>query len=418
MVRFLYTFLFYLILPVVLIRLLWRSLRQPAYRKRMGERFGYYPFQLEKCIWVHAVSVGEAIAAIPLIKALQARYPHMKIVVTTMTPTGAERVQTALSDSVIHAYIPYDLPSFMQRFIKTVNPVICIIMETELWPNLLTACDQYQVPVCLVNARLSEKSARGYRFISATTRKMLAQINLIAAHGQVDAERFIALGAARDRMIVTGNIKFDIELSAEIIEKSMALRHELGDRFIWIAASTHEGEEEIILAAHQKIREVNSDALLILVPRHPARFPAIAALSEKTFTTARRSLNHACTQETAVYLGDTMGELLMLYGAADIAFVAGSLVPRGGHNMLEPSAFGKPILTGQHLFNFAEISELFVSARALIKVSDAEALASQMIYLMQHPIEQKEMGARALQVINENRGALQKQITLVSSLIA
>lgn len=416
-VRFLYTFLFYLILPVILLRLLRRSLRQPAYRKRFPERFGYHPFKLEKCIWVHAVSVGEAIAAIPLIKGLQARYPQMKIVVTTMTPTGAERVQTAFGASVIHAYIPYDLPSFMQRLIKTIHPVICIIMETELWPNLLAACDKHHVPVCLVNARLSEKSARGYRLISAITRKMLAQIHLIAAHGQADAERFIALGAASDRMIVTGNIKFDIEISAEIIAKSAALRQELGDRFIWIAASTHEGEEEIILAAHQKILAVNPHALLILVPRHPARFSAMAALSEKTFATARRSLNQTCTAETAVYLGDTMGELLMLYGAADVAFVAGSLVPRGGHNMLEPSAFGKPVLTGNYLFNFAEISDLFVSARALIKVNDAEMLASQLIHLMQHPAEQKEMGARALQVISQNRGALQKQITLVSSLI-
>lgn len=397
---------------------MWRSLRAPVYRKRLGERFGFYPYKLEKCIWVHAVSVGETIAAIPLIKALKARYPELQMLVTTMTPTGAERVKAAFADSVTHAYIPYDLPLAMQRFITTMQPVICVIMETELWPNLLAACQRNHVPVCLVNARLSEKSARGYQAIASLTREMLQRINLIAAHGQADANRFIALGANKANMIVTvtGNIKFDIELPADMIEKSQLLRDELGkDRFIWIAASTHEGEEEIILTAHQKLRLQHPDALLMLVPRHPARFDAIAKLAELSFVTARRSLKQTCKRETAVYLGDTMGELLLMYGAADVAFVAGSLIPRGGHNMLEPGALAKPILTGTHLFNFAEISELFVAAHALTKVKDADSLAKQLMYLIQHPEEQKEMGERALQVVATNRGALAKQVELVCS---
>lgn len=416
--HFLYTFLFYLALPFIFMRLIWRSLRQPAYRKRLTERLGFYPFSLEKCIWIHAVSVGETIAAIPLIKSLKSRYPHLQMLVTTMTPTGAERVKSAFGDTVKHAYLPYDLPSAMKRFIKAMNPVICIIMETELWPNLISVCHQRKIPITLLNARLSEKSAKGYARIAPLTKEMLEQINLIAAHGVKDAIRFIALGAAKDKTIVTGNIKFDIEISPEIPAKSASLREQLGkDRFIWIAASTHEGEEEIILQAHAKLREKNPDALLMLVPRHPDRFDAIAKLSEQDFATVRRSKNETCTNQTAVYLGDTMGELLVLYGAADVAFVAGSLIPRGGHNMLEPGALGKPILTGEHLFNFAEISELFVSANAMNKVKDADELASQLISLMQHPDEQRKMGERALQVIANNRGALAKQVELASSLV-
>jgi 3-deoxy-D-manno-octulosonic-acid transferase len=291
-------------------------------------------------------------------------------------------------------------------------------METELWPNLLAVCERNRVPVCLVNARLSEKSARGYHMIAPLAREMLQRINLIAAHGQIDADRLIALGAPTERMIVTGNIKFDIEIPTDIVANSHALRDALGkDRFIWIAASTHEGEEDIILAAHQTLRLTHPNALLMLVPRHPARFDAIAKSAEQSFVIARRSVKQPCTPDTAVYLGDTMGELLLMYGAADVAFVAGSLIPRGGHNMLEPGALAKPILTGPHLFNFAEISELFVAANALTKVNDAESLASQLNYLIQHPVEQKEMGARALQVVAANRGALEKQVKLVCGFI-
>lgn len=416
--RYLYTFLFYLALPFVFLRLLWRSLRQPAYRKRMMERLGYYPFSLEKCIWIHAVSVGETIAAIPLIKILKSRYPNLPMLVTTMTPTGAERVKSVFGETVMHAYLPYDLPGAIKRFINTMHPVVCIIMETELWPNMLAVCHQYKIPVSLLNARLSEKSAKGYQRIAPLTRNMLQQINLIASHGKQDALRFIALGAPESRMNVTGNIKFDIEIPAEIPAKSELLREQLGkDRFIWIAASTHEGEEEMILAAHAKLRAINPDALLMLVPRHPDRFDAIAKLSGQMFSTVRRSKNESCTANTAVYLGDTMGELLILYGAADVAFVAGSLIPRGGHNMLEPAALGKPILTGEYLFNFAEISELFVIAQAMQKVKDVDALAAQLIFLMQHPDEQRKMGERALQVVAENRGALARQVALVNTLI-
>lgn len=412
--RYLYSFLLYLSLPYLFLRLLWRSRKQPEYRQRLGERLGFYPERLHNCIWVHAVSVGETLAAIPLIKFLLAKYPQYPILVTTMTPTGAARVKTAFNHGVTHAYIPYDFPGAVSRFLSAMQPRVAVIMETELWPNLLHACRKRNIPVCLVNARLSEKSARGYQRIAPLTRKMLNDINVIAAHGQADAERFIALGAPGERVIITGNIKFDIELPQDLSARSAALRESLGkDRFVWIAASTHEGEEEIVLAAHKKLREQVPQALLVLVPRHPDRFDAIAKLAQQSFPTARRSQQQAVTNETAVYLGDTMGELLLLYGASDVAFVAGSLIPRGGHNMLEPGALGKPILTGPHLFNFAEISEMFVAAKAMNIVTNAEELGAELIRLAQDSAARADMGQRSLQVMADNRGALAKQMEII-----
>jgi len=417
-VRILYRILFYLALPLIFIRLWWKSRRQPAYRQRLSERLGFYPFHLDHCIWVHAVSMGETIAAIPLIKALKTRYPQIPMLVTTMTPTGTERVKMAFGDSVKHVYLPYDFPGGVKRFLTAMKPVVAVIMETELWPTLVAECAKKQIPLCLVNARLSEKSAQGYARIQPLTREMLQQLTMIAAHGQADAERFIDLGALPSKVNVTGNIKFDLVLPDNLAAKSAALRESLGrDRFIWIAASTHEGEEEIILAAHQKLREVNPQALLILVPRHSDRFDAIATMCEQKFVTERRSAGQPCRAETAVYLGDTMGELLLMYGASDVAFVGGSLIVRGGHNMLEPGALQKPILTGPHLFNFAEISELFFSAKAMVKVEDAESLAKQLIAWFQHPDERLRVGERALQVVAANRGALAKQLSQVNEVI-
>jgi 3-deoxy-D-manno-octulosonic-acid transferase len=417
-VRYFYSFLFYLALPFVLLRLLWRSRRLPAYRERFPERFGFYPKKFDQCIWVHAVSVGEAIAAIPMIKALISRYPSLPIVVTTMTPTGAVRIKSGLGDTVTHAYIPYDLPDAMARFLTAMNPVVGIIMETELWPNMLTICHQKAIPVCLVNARLSEKSARGYQRIASLTREMLQTITVIAANGQPDADRFIALGAIKEHVTVTGNMKFDLELPANLAEARLVLREQLGrDRFIWIAASTHEGEEEIILAAHKKIRELNPQALLILVPRHPDRFDAMATLCAREFNVIRRSQKRACSSDIAVFLGDSMGELPLMYSVVDVAFVGGSLIPRGGHNLLEPAALGKAILMGPHFFNFLEISNMFLAAKALIKITDVKTLTEQLVILMQNVNERSEMGQRALQMVNANRGVLDKQLALISSVM-
>ena len=411
--RYLYSFLFYLALPFVFLRLLWRSRRSAAYRRRWPERLGFYPFTLQQCIWVHAVSVGETIAAKPLIEGLLARYPSIPIVVTTMTVTGAAQVEKLFGQRVRHAYIPYDLPDATARFLRRIRPIVGVIMETELWPNLLNACQQQQVPVYLLNARLSEQSARGYQRIRFA-HHMFDQIKCIAAHGQADAERFIALGADPKRVVVTGSIKFDLQLPADLMLASERLREQLGkDRFIWVAASTHAGEEEKVLAVHQALREKYPHSLLVLVPRHPERFDAVAKMCEQSFVTARRSQSNACTPDTAVYLADTMGELMLMYGASEVAFIGGSFVPTGGHNMLEPAALAKPVLTGPHLFNFAEISQLLQSSNAMTVVQDEAALIQQLLLLANDTAIRTQMGLRAKAVVDANRGALAKQLSII-----
>lgn len=416
--RYLYSFLLYLAMPFIFFKLLWRSRKLPAYGKRWGERLGYYPFTLESAIWIHAVSVGETIAAIPLVKALQKKYPEETILITNMTPTGQDRVRAAFGDTVKSVYLPYDLPGAIQRFLKSMQPKICIIMETELWPNMLRACKQKNIPVCLTNARLSQKSADGYLKIAPLTKEMLANVSRISACGQADADRFKHLGALDKQLTITGNLKFDLVLPEGLLEKADQLRAQIGaDRFVWIAASTHEGEEEIILEAHSMLRDQDPTALLILVPRHPDRFDEIAKLCDESFNVSRRSLNEEVTKGTDVYLGDTMGEMLLLYGAADVAFVAGSLIPRGGHNILEPAALAKPVITGEHLFNFAEIANMFSSANALIKVSDADHLAARLCHMQKDLEERQAQGHRAQVVMHANRGALDKQLNVISQLM-
>lgn len=415
--RYLYTALFYLAIPLVLIRLLWRSMRQPAYRQRLPERFGFYKKRLPRSIWIHAVSVGEVIAAIPLIQSLKQRYPDLTIVVTTMTPTGAERVQSNLGDKVVHLYLPYDLPDAIQRFLQAINPIIAVMMETELWPNLFAACREKKIPVCLMNARLSAASAQGYQRARSVVQTMLQGLHLIAANEVADAQRFIALGAAEEKIVVTGNIKFDLTLPRDLEVDSQQLRQYLGKRFIWIAASTHAGEEEKILAVHQALLEVDPQALLIVVPRHPNRFDTVAKMCAAKFITARRSHCHSISMETAVYVGDTMGELMLLYSVADVVFVGGSLVPHGGHNMLEPAVLRKPILTGPHLRNFIDISKLFEAEQALLKVEDESGLTLQLKTLRESITARTALGQRAYDVVIANRGALERQIRLLNEVI-
>ena len=417
--RYLYTLLFYLALPFVFLRLLWRSRRSAAYRQRWGERLGFSPETVERCIWVHAASVGETIAAIPLIKALQARYPTVPLLVTNMTITGAVRTRAAFGSSVLQAYVPYDLPAAMQRFIQRVNPVIVLILETELWPNLFAICDQHQIPVVVANARLSARSAQGYARVAPITHAMLQATHSMAVQTQVEADRFIKLGLPADRVVVTGNLKFDVEVPADLAAKSAALRTELGrDRLIWIAASTHATEEEIILAAHQRILAQFPTALLILVPRHPERFDAVFQLvQQQKLQVVRRSLHTPCAASTEVYLADTMGEMLLLYATCDVAFVAGSFVAIGGHNMLEAAVLGKPVLTGPHLFNFAEISASLIAANGMSVVPDAEALATEVCHLFRDADYRERNGDNARRFVDANRGALAKQLHMVQTII-
>jgi 3-deoxy-D-manno-octulosonic-acid transferase len=419
--RWLYTAIFYLAVPLILLRLLWRSRRAPAYRARIGERFGFFRMRPARdSIWVHAVSVGETIAAAPLIRRLQARYPHFTLIVTTMTPTGSERVRALFGAGVEHVYAPYDLPDCVGRFLRRTRPRLAVIMETELWPNLLRGCARRGIPVLLANARLSARSARGYRRLRALTAPMLGDLAMVVAQNADDGARFVGLGLLPARLVVAGSIKFDIALDEQLVIDAARARAEWGElrRPLWIAASTHAGEDEIALAAHRQLLAAQPAALLILVPRHPERFDAVAALIERAGCTyRRRSQGAAPAQDTQVLLGDTMGELLWLYGCADIAFVGGSLIARGGHNTLEPAAWGLPLLSGPSDFNFHEISALLARAGALVKVRDAQELAAQLIALAASAPERSRRGAAARAGVAGNRGARDKQLGEIERLL-
>lgn len=413
--RALYSFLFYLILPFIFLRLLWRSRRAPLYRQRLGERLGFCPERLTQSIWIHTVSLGETIAAIPLIKILKERYPQSTMLITNMTPTGSERVKAAFGDSVWNFYIPYDLPDCVARFLKHINPQVCIIMETELWPNLFAACKAHDIPLVVTNARLSEKSAHCYQRVKPIVTEMFTAITILAAQSQADADRFIELGMPREKIRVTGSLKFDLDIPEQLSEQGKQLRAQLGvDRPVWIAASTHPGEDELILTAHHRIRQKLPNALLLLVPRHLERFDSVAALvQQQGFSLVRRSQQVPCDEETAVYLGDTMGELMLLYAACDVACIAGSFAPIGGHNIIEPAALHKPIVTGPQLFNFAEISELMLQAEGMLKVQTTEELAVAVLQLLEDPSYRQRMSENAFTVVEKNRGALKKQVELI-----
>jgi 3-deoxy-D-manno-octulosonic-acid transferase len=419
--RWFYTLLFYLALPVILLRLLWRARRAPAYRRRIGERFGWFAAPARTGgIWVHAVSVGETIAAAPVIRELRRRFPDLPIAVTTMTPTGSERVRALFGDDVFHVYAPYDMPDAIGRFLRRVRPRLAIIMETELWPNTVHACARRRIPVLLANARLSARSARGYAKLSGLSAAMLRELTAVIAQNAEDAERFVALGLPRARIEVSGSIKFDIELDAGLLAqaRSQKAAWQLDNRNIWIGASTHAGEDETLLHAHRQLRAVHADALLILVPRHPERFDTVAALiAREGFHCIRRTEGTAVSIDTAVLLGDTMGELLCLYGCADIAVVGGSFVERGGHNTLEPAAWGLPIVTGPSSFNFREIAELLANVGASTVVRNADELARELIRLTDNPALRAQRGNAARQLVESNRGALQKLCARIERLL-
>ena len=418
--RYLYSLTFYLLFPMILLRLWWKGLKVPAYRQRLKERLGFFPTLPEPgCIWIHAVSLGEMIIAIPIINALKKRYPHLKFLITTMTVTGSGLASKQVNDELSHVYVPYDLPGVVQRFLNRVQPRMLIIMETELWPNLLHYTASRKIPILLANARLSERSARGYRFIPALTRQMLLNINLIAAQTKEDAERFNRLGADSKRVAVVGNVKFDTPVPMELVEQGYALRRSwMGSRPTVIAASTHAGEEEKILKAFSELIKTFPEALLILVPRHPERFEEVALLCKKCgYSVVRRSENQPCNMETQVFLGDSLGELFLYYAASDVAFVGGSLVPIGGHNLLEPAALGLPIISGPHIFNFARISKLLQEADALVWVDDEKSLAKIWSELLSDEFRRTEMGKRGMGVLEGNRGALQRHLDSIAELL-
>ena len=418
---YLYSVLLYLIVPFAVLHLVWRGFKNRDYWERWRERFGYVtplPFA-ERTIWIHAVSVGEVQAAAPLVRALRDRYPRAGILVTTTTPTGCERVAQAFGGAVEHRYIPYDLPDCIHRFLDRIRPSIVVIFETELWPNILRMCRKRSIPVLLANLRLSERSAAGYRWAGKIMRDMLSDVSAVAAQSRGDADRLIALGAPPERIRITGSVKFDVKLRASLQEEGQVLRRHWGvDRGVWIAASTHEGEDEQVLDAFARVLGSNPECLLVLVPRHPERFSRVAALARKRgYSTALRSEMPDTCATVDVFIGDTMGELPVFYAGADVAFVGGSLVPVGGHNMLEPAALGVPIVVGPHVFNFTDIARRLRNDEALRQIRDAKELGEVVVEFLQDANLRHNMGERAKAFVEGNRGALDQVMELVEGLI-
>ena len=403
----LYSTLFRLLLPLFALRLLIRSRKAPAYRTRMLERLGVSEAVVKQPLWIHAVSVGEVIAISPLVERLLAAHPEIPILVTTMTPTGAEQVAQKFGVRVAHRYIPWDTPGAVARFFNRHRPRAGIIVETELWPNLLNSCKQRSMPLLLANARLSAKSLRGYQRLSGLTSAVLDAFTHVCAQHQADADRFVALGMPKKSVSVDGSIKFDLSIPEEQLLLGKSWRRSLGaERPVLIAASTHEGEDEIALRAWRVACNNKPRLALILVPRHPERFDSVLNLAKRfSSQVGRRSSGEPPSAETQIWIGDSLGEMLAYYTAADIAFVGGSFSGTGGHNPLEPAALGKPIVMGPSRYNFAAISDELEQAGALYQVTDAADMAQQSLRLLGSPDFAREAGLR---VVQQNRGALDR----------
>lgn len=424
--RTLYTALLYITSPLIFSLLLKTKKGKPPIGERWKEFAGISPDlpmrDSQQPIWIHAVSVGEVIAATPIINALQAKYPAQQLLITTTTSTGAERV-AALSNNlgishcnIEHRYFPADYPFAIKQFIARMNPSICLIMETELWPNMLTICQEKQLPTVVVNARLSEKSQQKYLKFNHLFAKPLHTISHILCQNEDDKQRFIGLDIPSDKLTVTGTVKYDIQFSDTVINTGLALKTELGDRPTFIAASTHKGEDEIILTAFAQIKTTHPNAVMILVPRHPERFDDVAVLCQRHFSaTLRRSQNAAADllATADIYLADSMGEMPIMLAASDVCFIGGSLLGDkvGGHNLLEPAALAKPCITGPSYFNFADVTAQLLQHDAVTVVQDATELATTVNQLFNDHERAMIVGNNAKDVVDANTGALDKIIT-------
>lgn len=417
--RFLYSTILYLLSPLLIVYLAFRAIKSPDYRGRWGERFGLTRLKSTDLL-IHSVSMGETLAAIPLIRLIMQSHPELSITVTTTSPTGSAEVRKAFGDSVQHCYLPFDLPWCVRRFLRQVSPKWCVIMETELWPNLVAVAAKRGVRLMLANARLSAKSAAQYAKHPTLNRPMLQRLDVIAVQTQVEAQRFIELGVSPDRVTVCGSLKFDLSITPERLANAKQLRQAWGRETspIWVAGSVHPGEFDAMLTAHRQLLAQWPDALMIIAPRHPEQFSAVAeVVASQGFESVRRSGNFPVTATTQVLVGDTMGELLTFYGAADQAFVGGTLIANGGHNPLEPVAMGVPVMVGPNHWDFAQITQMLADAGGLRIVASADELAANLIAYFAKPELRQQAANAGLAVVEANRGALQRQFALAQSLI-
>ena len=417
--RSLYSLTMRLLLPAQFIRLWLRGRKLPAYRRRWLERLALSPssWPAEPRLWIHAVSVGEVNAAAPLIRRLLDKKTPCRILVTTTTPTGSRTLRQHFPDQIEHCYFPFDLPGVMRRFLRKTRPALLMIMETELWPNCLEQCRRSGIPVAIANARLSEKSLRGYRKIAPLTQAALASVTRLFAQGKADAERFIQLGARPEQVEVIGNLKFHIDISASDKKLAEQMKNDWRDHdFVWLAASTHPGEDEILIQAHRALLETVPTALLVLAPRHPDRFDQVADLCQRTsLLTARRSTGDPVAPDTRIYLADTLGELTGLYGAADAAFIAGSLTDIGGHNPLEPAAHGIPILSGPNVHNFAQIYAEMTEANAAALVHGPQELTDWLQKLATDNALKTRLGQQAHRYLQTRSSGLETLLDWIAA---
>ncbi|WP_375752233.1 lipid IV(A) 3-deoxy-D-manno-octulosonic acid transferase [Vibrio sp. HN007] len=419
LLRIIYTLLLIIVSPFFLYSLLKKREGKPHIGKRWKEYFGVTPKldTVSPPLWIHAVSVGEIIAAIPVIKAIKKQDPELTILLTTTTTTGAEQA-AKLGNLVEHRYMPLDFPFALKGFLKSVSPSKLLIMETELWPNTLNIVTKVGIPITVINARLSERSCKRYKKVQPIFDLLAKNLSTVLCQHKDDADRFVSLGIPENKVHITGSVKFDIEVNDEVINKGQQLREILGqDRPVWIAASTHEGEDEQVLEAHKTITSAYPDCLLILVPRHPERFSTVEQLSIKMgFDTVKRSSQRVVSDSTNVYLADTMGEMLVLMGAADICFMGGSLIGDkvGGHNLLEPAALGKAIINGPSYFNFTDITHQLKKEQALLFCNTSSELASQVHQLIDNVQLRNSMAASAIAVVDKNKGAIAKTIAMIN----
>ncbi|HUX24158.1 MAG TPA: lipid IV(A) 3-deoxy-D-manno-octulosonic acid transferase [Burkholderiales bacterium] len=410
-----YRLLLWLLFPWALVHLWWRGRRQPGYREHIAERFGWYRVRPARpVIWLHAVSVGETRAAEPLVRALAARYPGHELLLTQMTPTGRETAQQLFGDTATIVYLPYDYPGAVARFLARFKPRLGIIMETEIWFHLVAGCARMGVPLLLANARMSEKSARGYELAAPLTRAALGRMAAVGAQSREDAARLERLGARG--VEVTGNLKFDVVPAPRLLALGAELRQRIGRRPVLLAASTREGEEELVLDALAQIR--TEGLLLLLVPRHPQRFDEVAALLERReLSYLRRSEKREVPPDCRVLLGDSMGEMAAYYAACDLAFIGGSLLSYGGQNLIEACAVCRPLLFGPHMHNFAEASRLALEAGAAAEVADAVMLGERAGQLLSEPAALKRMAQAALAFSGAHRGATARSLAICKRLL-